>query len=76
MESSTSLRVIIVGAGIAGLAAAVALRKAGHSIEVSAKLSGVIAALHVPAYHLRSSPPQYRFSSGHNSRMRRGQQSQ
>ena len=30
-----SLKIIIIGAGIAGLSAAVGLRRAGHDVEVS-----------------------------------------
>ena len=33
--SSQSLKIIIIGAGIAGLSAAVGLRRAGHDVEVS-----------------------------------------
>jgi monoamine oxidase len=32
--AETGLRVIVVGAGIAGLAAAISLRRQGHSVEV------------------------------------------
>lgn len=35
MSSQTSLKVGIVGAGVAGLGAAIALRKIGHDVEVS-----------------------------------------
>ncbi|KAJ3491338.1 hypothetical protein NLG97_g5607 [Lecanicillium saksenae] len=45
------LRVIIVGAGIAGLAAAISLRRAGHCVyiyERSAMLDEIGAAVHVP----------------------------
>ena len=33
--STQSLKIIIIGAGIAGLSAAVGLRRAGHDVEVS-----------------------------------------
>lgn len=32
--STQSLKVIIIGAGIAGLSAAIGLRRAGHDVEV------------------------------------------
>lgn len=35
MSHAGALEVGIVGAGIAGLAAAIALRRAGHNVEVS-----------------------------------------
>ena len=35
MASSTSLDIAIVGAGIAGLAAAISLSQSGHKVEVS-----------------------------------------
>jgi salicylate hydroxylase len=46
-----SLHIIIVGAGIAGLAAATALRKAGHTVDIyerSAMNNEVGAAINVP----------------------------
>lgn len=35
MASSQGLQIGIVGAGVAGLSAAIALRKIGHNVEVS-----------------------------------------
>ena len=34
MSSTTGLKIGIVGAGVAGLATAIALRKVGHDVEV------------------------------------------
>ena len=34
-DTTQSLKIIIIGAGIAGLSAAVGLRRAGHDVEVS-----------------------------------------
>ena len=34
-NTTQSLKIIIVGAGIAGLSAAIGLRRAGHDVEVS-----------------------------------------
>ena len=33
-EDSRPLKIIVVGAGIAGLSAAIGLRRAGHNVEV------------------------------------------
>lgn len=36
LNGSSGLRILIVGAGIGGLTAAIALRQQGHRVEVSA----------------------------------------
>jgi salicylate hydroxylase len=50
-EPSTALRIIVVGAGIAGLSAAVSLRRSGHIVHIyerSAMNNEVGAAINVP----------------------------
>lgn len=39
MASKSPLKIGIVGAGIAGLSAAIALKRAGHAVEVSRERS-------------------------------------
>lgn len=51
MESSPGLHIIIVGAGIAGLATATSLRRAGHTVDLyekSAQDNEIGAAIYVP----------------------------